>query len=186
MNAPADSTPSLAGRRFGIVFGLLAGALIGLWLLLNALDQADRGEAAVAWLDQTLEQQRRRSEDTDAYAQEVAAVRKELAQFEQQLPAQLDAAEIDAGLRALAERHGLALGSVARDPEQVRDFYASVGHRFELRGTAPALQAFFRDYAEVVPLQRVASLRLRAADGELFVAEVQADYFRYIEDTVRR
>lgn len=164
-----------------ITVALLAGALLGFWLLSDALDHVQRGEAATAYLDETIDLRRSQSANLDAYAQDVAALRKDLAQYEQQLPDRFVAAEIDAGLHALAQRHGLVLGAIERGGERSRDFYASLDHRYELRGGLSALQGFFRDVADVVPIQRITELRITAADGA-FVAAVRADYYRYIAD----
>jgi Tfp pilus assembly protein PilO len=178
MNAATHRSP-LRGVVIGVA--LIAGALLGFWLLSDALDQLQRGESSAAYLDETIDLRRSQSANLDAYAQDVAAMRKDLAQYEQQLPDQFAAAEIDAGLHALAQRHGLALGAIERGSERSRDFYASLEHRYELRGNLNALQGFFRDVADVVPIQRITELRITPADGT-FVAAVRADYYRYIAD----
>ncbi|HSX59737.1 MAG TPA: type 4a pilus biogenesis protein PilO [Tahibacter sp.] len=186
MNAETGSPQG--ARRFAVAFGLIAGAVLGAWQLAAALDQVERGEAATMWLDDAIDAKRQQAANPDAYAQDVAAVRKDLALYEQRLPAQFVAAEIDAGLKALAERHGLTLGAIARDAEVGREFYASQRHRFELRGRTAALQAFFRDYEQIVPIQRVAELRVTVAphDANALVAAVAVDYYRYLEDDARR
>lgn len=187
MSAGAGTSPS-RGRWFVIVAALFAGALTGFWLLSDALDQVQRGEAAAGWLDETIDVRRNYLANPEAYAQDVAVARKDLAMLEQRLPAQFADAEVDAGLRSLAERHGLALERIERGSESPRELYASRELRFVLLGTAPALQAFFRDYADIVPIQRVSRLRITPVAGSdaAFSAAVQADEYRYLEDETRR
>lgn len=170
-----------------ILCALFAGAALGFWLLSGAVDQAERGVAASGWLDEAIDVRRRQIANKDAYTQDVAATRKDLAMLQQRLPALFADAEVEAGLRALAERHGLALDGIERGAENLRDFYASRDLRFVLRGPAPALQAFFRDYADIVPIQRVGGIRIApATDGEALTAAVAAEEYRYIEDEARR
>ncbi|GMV28389.1 MAG: hypothetical protein AMXMBFR59_05140 [Rhodanobacteraceae bacterium] len=187
MNA-SSTAPRSRTRGFIIAIALCAGAGVGFQLLSDALDHAERGEAAVRWTRDAVATRQRYLADPDAYAQDVGAVRKDLAQLEQRLPAQFADAEVDAGLQALAERHGLALNRIERGNERMRDFYASRELHFELRGTAVALQAFFRDYADVVPIQRVGHIRVTPADNAagMLVADVQAEEYRYIENAASR
>lgn len=187
MNA-ANATAGTSRRWFLPIVAGLAGAILGFWLLADALDRVDRGVAASGWIDEAIDVRRQRIANRDAYAQDVAAVRKDLAALQERLPGQFADADVDAGLRALAERHGLVVEKIERGSERMRDFYASRELRFELRGNAPALQAFFRDYADIVPIQRVGQLHLvpSAGDAHLFTAAVQAEEYRYIEDDTRR
>lgn len=172
---------SAAASRALVALALVTGALVGLWLLLDAQQRCERGDLAVQWLDESIDLRRRRIADIDAYAQDVNAVRKDLAMLEQQLPAQFPDEEIAAGLQALAGQHGLTLVQLLRGRDQPGEFYARRAHTFSLRGSLPALQAFLRDYAEIVPLQRLSRVRVAAADGA-YTAEINTDYFRYIED----
>ena len=187
MNASSISARSRA-RWLLIAVALCAGAGVGFHLLSDALDHVERGEAAVRWMHEAVTTRQGYLADPDAYAQDVAAVRKDLAQLEQRLPAQFADADVDAGLLALAERHDLALSGIARGNERMRDFYASRELHFELRGSAAALQAFFRDYADVVPIQRVGRVRVTPADNAagVLVADVQAEEYRYIENAASR
>lgn len=185
---PASGTTPSRRHWAAVVIALFAGALLGFWLLADAIDQVERGEAAAGWLDDAIDLRRRRLADRDAYAQDVAATHKELAEMQQRLPDGFADAEVDAGLHALAQRHGLVLARIERGNERARDFYASRELRFELRGSDAALRAFFRDYADIVPIQRVDRLQLApAADGGAeLVAVVQAEEYRYIEDDTHR
>lgn len=170
-----------AAHRAIVALALVAGGLVGLWLLLDAQERCERGDLAVQWLDESIDLRRRRAADPDAYAQDVGAVRKDLAMLEQQLPAQFSDEEIVAGLRALAERHGLNLVPLLRGRDQPGEFYARRAYRFWLRGSLPALQAFLRDYADIVPLQRINHVHVTTADGA-YAAEIETDYFRYVGD----
>ncbi|MBL8299582.1 MAG: type 4a pilus biogenesis protein PilO [Rhodanobacteraceae bacterium] len=187
MKASSGAAPSRS-RWIIIVSALFAGTGLGSWLLSGTLDQVERGEAAVNWLDETIDLRRRQLSDRESYAQEVAAVRKDIAVLQQLLPGQFADAEVDSGLQVLAQRHGLVLDGMTRSGENLRDFYASRELRFALRGRTAALQAFFRDYADIVPVQRIRGLQLASvagSDGEFSVA-VQAEEYRYIENEARR
>ncbi|WP_257387702.1 type 4a pilus biogenesis protein PilO [Tahibacter caeni] len=170
-----------AASRALIALALATGALVGLWLLLDAQERCERGDLAVQWLDESIDLRRRRVADIDAYALDVNAVRKDLAMLEQQLPSQFTDEEIAAGLQALAGQHGLILERSQPGREQAGEFYARRALAFSLRGSLPALQAFLHDYAGIVPLQRLSHVRLAAA-GDAYTAEVRTEYFRYVED----
>lgn len=171
-----------ARRRFGYAAAFVAGLVAGLWLLSQASDFRERSQSAVQWLRETVERQRQRVKDIDGYREEVGAAHKELASLQQLLPAQFPAAEIEAGIRALAQRHGVELVRIEIGRERPRDFYASLDHVLELRGTAAGLQGFFADYADVVPLRRLGRVRLSSdGAGALLFAEVHVAYYRYIE-----
>jgi len=174
------SAAAAAGRAV-VALSLVTGALVGLWLLLDAQERCERGDLAVQWLDESIDLRRRHVADLDAYAQDVNAVRKDLAQLEQQLPTQFADDEINAGLQALAGQHGLVLTPPQQGREQPGEFYARRAFTFSLRGSLPALQAFLRDYAEIVPLQRLRRVRFAEA-GNSYTAEVETDYFRYNGD----
>jgi Tfp pilus assembly protein PilO len=174
------SATAAAGRAV-VALALVTGALVGLWLLLDAQERCERGDLAVQWLDESIDLRRRQAADLDAYAEDVNAVRKDLAQLEQQLPTQFADDEIDAGLQALAGQHGLALTLSPPGRDQPGEFYTRRTYAFSLRGGLPALQAFLRDYAGIVPLQRLKRVRVAAADG-FHSAEIETDYFRYNED----
>lgn len=189
MNGPQVSVaPPRGPNRIVIAIAFVAGALCGLWLLFDTQDQHERGEAAVRWLDESIDVRRQRSANLDAYTQDVAAVRKDLAMLEQRLPAQFATAEIEAGLRALAGQHGVELMRLVSGTERARDFYAGMDYALELRGSAAQLQAFFRDYSAIVPIQRLTRLRLSpaGAQGEALMAEVHSDYYRFIEERETR
>lgn len=189
MNAPRISAaPSRRPNRIVVAIAFVAGALCGLWLLFDRQDQYESGEAAVHWLDESIDVRRQRSANLDAYAQDVAAVRKDLAMLEQRLPAQFATAEIEAGLRALADRHGVELMRLVSGTEHARDLYASIDYAAELRGTATLLPAFFRDYSAIVPVRRLTQVRLSLTglQGDALMAEVRADYYRFIEDRETR
>lgn len=170
-----------AANRAIVALALVAGGLVGLWLLLDAQERCERGDLAVQWLDESIDLRRGRAADLDAYAQDVGAVRKDLAMLEQQLPAQFPDAEIAAGLQALAGQHGLTVAQLRPGREQAGEFYARRAYAFSLHGSLPALQAFLRDYAEILPLQRLNRVHLAAA-GDAYTAEIETDYFRYSED----
>ena len=172
---------SAAANRALVALALVAGGLVGLWLLLDAQERCERGDLAVQWLDESIDLRRRRAADLDAYTQDVGAVRKDLAMLEQQLPAQFPDEEITAGLQALAGQHGLTVAQLRPGREQAGEFYARRAYAFSLHGNLPALQAFLRDYADIVPLQRLKRVRVVAADGT-YTAEIETDYFRYNED----
>ncbi len=189
MNAPPISaTPPRGPNRIVVAIAFVAGALCGLWLLFDIQDPHERGEAALRWLDESIDVRRQRSANLDAYAQEVAAVRKDLAMLEQRLPAQFATAEIEAGLRALTSRHGVELMRIVSGTERARDFYASMDYALELRGGTAALQAFFRDYSEIVPIRRLTRVRLSTsgAQGDSLMAEVRSDYYRFIDERETR
>lgn len=185
MNTPPISASTPRGpNRIVVAMAFIAGALCGLWLLFDRQDQHERGVAAVHWLDESIDVRRQRSASLDAYAQDVAAVRKDLAMLEQRLPAQFATAEIEAGLRALADRHGVELMRLVSGTGHARGFYASIDYALELRGAATSLLAFFRDYSAVVPIRRLTRVRLSLAgsQGDALMAEVHADYFRFVEE----
>lgn len=185
-----NATPTPAGssrRTLVMLVAGFAGAVLGFWLLSGPVDQVERGVAASGWIDEAIDVRRQRLANRDAYAQDVAAVRKDLAMLQERLPGQFADADVDAGLRSLAQRHGLELSPIERGGERLRDFYASRELRFELRGDASSLQAFFRDYADIVPIQRVGQVHIvPAAEPATFAAAVQAEEYRYIEDETRR
>ncbi|WP_386067677.1 type 4a pilus biogenesis protein PilO [Tahibacter sp. UC22_41] len=170
-----------AANRAIVALALVAGGLVGLWLLLDAQERCERGDLAVQWLDESIDLRRGRAADLDAYAQDVGAVRKDLAMLEQQLPAQFPDEEIAAGLRVLAGRHGLNLVPLLQGRDQPGEFYARRAYTFSLQGSLPALQAFLRDYADIVPLQRLRHVHVVAADGA-YAAEIETEYFRYVEE----
>ena len=188
MNAPPVSAAPRGPNRIVVAIAFVAGALCGLWLLFDIQDQHERGEAAVRWLDESIDVRRQRSANLDAYAQDVAAVRKDLAMLEQRLPAQFATAEIEAGLRALTGQHGVELMRLVSSTERERDFYASVDYALELRGNAAQLQAFFRDYSAIVPIRRLTRVRLSTAgaQSDALMAEVHSDYYRFIEERETR
>jgi len=170
-----------AAHRTVIGLALVAGGLVGLWLMLDAQERCERGDLAVQWLDESIDLHRRRAADPDTYAQDVGAMRKDLAMLEEQLPAQFSDEEIAAGLQALAGQHGLTVAQLRPGREQPGEFYARRAYAFSLQGSLPALQAFLRDYAEILPLQRLSRVRFTAADAA-YTAEIETDYFRYSED----
>lgn len=170
-----------AAGRLVVALALVAGALVGLWLMFDAQERCERGDLAVQWLDDSIDQRRRQVADLDAYALDVGAVRKDLAQLEQQLPAQFPDEEILAGLRTLAAQHGLTVTQPQAGREQAGEFYARRAYAFSLHGELPALQAFLRDYAGIVPLQRLERVHVIAGEGA-FTAEIATDYFRYTAD----
>jgi len=183
MNAPPVSTAARGPNRIVVAMAFVAGALVGLWLLFDVQDQYERGQSAVRWLDESIDVRRQRSANLDDYAQDVAAVRKDLAMLEQRLPAQFATSEIEAGLRALTSQHGVELMRLVGGTERARDFYAGIDYALELRGSAAQLQAFFRDYAAIVPIQRLTRLRLSPAGAnDALMAEVHSDYYRFIEE----
>jgi Tfp pilus assembly protein PilO len=175
---------TIHNRSFVGVALKLAGTLLALFLVHDALVDRDREQNMTTALKREMDEKQHVVASHDDYAAQLQAMRGDLARLVQRLPSKFDAPTIEWTLRDRATLSGIETATVQVGKERVREgFYADRRVDLTVKGTMEGFVKFMDGLLHDSPRRLVMAMKIEPIDdtGTLRAALTVID-FRYIED----
>ena len=173
----------------GIVFALVVGIGVWLWIVKDMRPQLQRAEQEEQTLRVAFENKQRKAANYDAYKAQLAQIEQSFGTMLRQLPGETEIPSLIVDISQTGLAAGLDEKLFQPQPEVPRDFYAEKPILIQLSGGYHEIANFVSGVAALPRIVTLHNLRITPENQSSFdelSLEVTAKTYRYIEEEAQQ